>query len=203
MEISESELQRLQSFRRAAEQVRDASIIAQGQSIKIGTAPGEPGYVDIFVKLLESEPFRSLALAVRLVYMQKEPASFYSICNLLSREGEADLLDKVSDVRRRFSDGLRASENSFHLDDGLDPAYFSAQEVFEHWLYGIAFHQDPARQNAVERLAAWGPHFTWRVQSVALQLAGRILDLDDLVADLLAEDRLPRIVPSVPGGGAT
>lgn len=157
----------------------------------------------MFVGLLGSEPFRSLALAVRLVYMNNEPASFYRVCNILSREGDDEVRGAVADIRRRFQDALRGSENAFHPGDGQEPARFSAEEVFETWLYGIAFHQDPSRQPAVDRLVAWGPHFTWRVQAVALQLAGRTLDLDDVVAGFLGEDRLPRILPGGRASSAT
>lgn len=196
MALSEVERQQLASFRLAAGQVREASIISQGQSIQIRAAPGEPGQVDIFVRLLEDEPFRSLALAIRLVYMKNEPAFFYYICNLVAREDANAIRGRVAEVRRRYDDALKASENALHLDDGLEPEAFSAEEIFEHWLYGIVFHQDEKRRHAVERLASTGAHFTWRVQAIALQLAGRILDLDDIVADFLGEEQLPRITPT-------
>ena len=70
---------------------------------------------------------------------------------------------------------------------------FTAQEVFEHWLYGIAFHQDADRQASVALLASEGARFQWSVQSTGLHLAGRILDLDDVIADFLGQPRLPRI----------
>lgn len=203
MAIAEQELERLRSFRRAARQVRDASIIAQGRTIEIHTAPGDPGYVGIFVKLLEDEPFRSLAVAVRLVYMNNEPSSFLRICNTLHKHGGREYREPVADIRRRFKDTLRASENGFHPDDGLEPDHYTAEEVFETWLHGVVFHQDESRRVHVDRLLAWGPHFTWRVQSMALQLAGRTLDLDDVVADFLGEPRLPRIVASASDPSAT
>jgi hypothetical protein len=68
-----------------------------------------------------------------------------------------------------------------------------AKDVFESWLYGIAFHQDADRQADVNRLASTGAMFLWSVQASALQIAGRILDLDDVVADFLGQARLPRI----------
>jgi hypothetical protein len=42
-------------------------------------------------------------------------------------------------------------------------------------------------------LESAGALFHWSVQSTALQLAGRILDLDDLVAVVLDQPPLPRI----------
>lgn len=191
--LSESERWKLESFRRAAKQVRDASIIAQGQSIKLHTTPGEAGYVDVFVELLASEPFRSLALATRLVYQEKEPANFFSVCKVLGRYAAGDLSARVEVVRTQFKAALRSSENDIRIGDGLDPDVLMAKEVFESWLYGVAFHQDAGRQVTVSRLATTGAMFPWSVQSTALQIAGRILDLDDVVADFLSQPRLPRI----------
>jgi hypothetical protein len=191
--LSDPERWKLESFRRAAKQVRDASIIAQGQSIKLHTAPGEAGYVDVFVELLASEQFRSLALAVRLVYQEKEPAHFFSVCKVIERYAPTNLSARVEVIRTQYKAALRASENDIRIGDGRDPDVLMAKDVFESWLYGIAFHQDADRQADVNRLASTGAMFLWSVQATALQIAGRILDLDDVVADFLGETRLPRI----------
>jgi hypothetical protein len=191
--LLDSEKWKLESFRRAAKQVRDASIIVQGQSIRIHTAPGEAGYVDVFVELLASEPFRSLAVAIRLVYQVREPANFFSVCKVLGHYALADLCARVDILRTQYKAALRASENDIRIGDGLDPDVFVAKDVFESWLYGVAFHQDADRQTTVNRLASTGAMFSWSVQATALQVAGRILDLDDVVADFLGEPRLPRI----------
>lgn len=69
------DIDRLQAFRRAAAQVRKASIIDKGQTITIGAERDSSGALQPFQTVLESEPFRSLAMSIRLVYLQKEPAS--------------------------------------------------------------------------------------------------------------------------------
>jgi hypothetical protein len=107
--LSESERWKLESFRRAAKQVREASIIARGQSINLHSAPGEADYVHFFVELLATEPFRSLALAIRLVYQEKEPANFLSICKVVGRHAPMDLSARVEVVRTQFKEALRAS----------------------------------------------------------------------------------------------
>jgi hypothetical protein len=191
--LSDPERWKLESFRRAAKEVRAASIIAQGQSIKLHTAPGEAGYVDVFVELLASEQFRSLALAVRLVYQEKEPAHFSSVCKVVERYAPKSLGARVEVIRTQYKAALRAAENDIRVGDGLDPDVVIAKEVFESWLYGMAFHQDANRQADVNRLASTGAMFLWSVQAIALQIAGRILDLDDIVADFLGEAKLPRI----------
>jgi hypothetical protein len=191
--LTDRERFQLSSFRTAARQVRDSSIIDKGHTIELVTRPGEPGYVDVFIKLLGAEPFRSLAMAIRLVYMQGEPANFLSVCNVLHRHGDEATRTRVAELRTQYQDALRDPQDGITLDDGLAPATFDAQQVFECWLYGIAFHQDPDRQDSVRRLGEAGFEFSKSFQSTALQLAGRILDLDDVVADFLGETRIARI----------
>jgi hypothetical protein len=191
--LTTEEREQFDSFRRAASQVREASIIAEGQEIKLHVRPGDPGYMDVFVQLLHNEAFRSLALALRLVYQQGEPAYFYSVCNLLYREAPAAMKDQVAILRAQFGAALRDSSGQVLAGDPPNATTFTAQEVFEHWLYGIVFHQDTDRQVAVRLLESEGARFQWSVQSTGLQLAGRILDLDDVIADFLGQPRLPRI----------
>jgi hypothetical protein len=194
MTLTPEDRQRLDAFRRAASQVRNASIIAQRQDITIHSRPGDPGYVDVFVQLLHNEAFRSLALALRLVYQQGEPAHFYSVCNILYREVDSTpVKDRVATLRAQYGDALRDPAGQVLAGDPPNLSTFTTEEVFEHWLYGIAFHQDPDRQASVALLESEGAHFQWSVQATGLQLAGRTLDLDDVVADFLGQPRLPRI----------
>jgi hypothetical protein len=191
--FSDDERIRLDAFRRAAAQVREASIIAEGHTITLAARPGDLGFVDIYIKLLADEPFRSLALSIRLAYAQGEPAHFFSVCNIVSRQGDDVAKARVDAVRAQYRAALRSDENRIVVGDGSNMAVFTAQQVFEHWLYGIAFHQDPERQEPVRLLASLGVDFSWSVQTTALQLAGRILDLDDVVADALRQPRLERL----------
>lgn len=193
MVLSDRERAQLASFRNVAKQVRDASIIAEGHTIEVVSRYGDPGYVDIFVSLLKEEPFRSLALAIRLAYMQGEPAHFYSIANILARHGNNTIAAQVAELRRQYKDALHSKDNQIVVGDGSNMAVFTAQGVFETWLYGIAFHQDEDRQDAVRILISTGYEFQMSVQLTALQLAGRIMDLDDLAADFLNEPRLERL----------
>lgn len=190
--LSDSERWQLAGFRRAAAQVRDASIIAQNRRIELHTTPGEPGYADIYVQLLGNEPFRSLALAVRLVYQQQEPSNFLSVCNVLVRYGSQEMRDRVASVRREYRSTLEDPSGSVTIGDGSEPAAYSAHEVFDNWLYGVAFHQDQHRQTAVRRLASTGVYFLWSVQQTAIDLAARVLELDDVIADFLGEPRATR-----------
>ena len=152
----------------------------------------------VYVQLLANEAFRSLAIAIRLVYQKKEPANFYSVWNILARKAPSDVAERVSTLRRRYGEILSDSAGDVGIDDGQNPGALKASEVFEHWLYGMTFHQDEDRQAAVRRLASAGARFYWSVQASVLQMAGRVLDLDDVIAELLGETRLPRIGDSAP-----
>lgn len=190
--LSRSEQWQLTAFRRVARQVRDASIIARGEAIRLRTVPSDPGYVNVFVELLNGEAFRSLALSIRLAYQKGEPSNFLSVCNALGRLWP-DSRDRVGELRRRYLAALRDEKNAVRLPDGSEPATYTAEQVFEAWLYGVAFHQDVERQETVARLEAEGAMFLWSVQATSLQLAGRIMDLDDVIADVTEQERLPRL----------
>ena len=77
----------------------------------------------------------------------------------------------------------------------LHRSTYTFSELLDIWMNGWAFHQDyPAEAETYDRLKAAVPDWFWfGVQSAVLPLTGVILDLDDLVADLLGKDRVPRI----------
>jgi len=191
--LTDNDRQRLASFRAAAGQVRDASIIAQGQVITIEGRHDGSGQIQAVVTLLGNEAFRSLALAERLAYQQGEPAHFMTVANIVAREGNSEVRDRIAGLREDYKGALRNPAGAIVVHTEQSHDIFTAQQIFEHWMYGIAFHQDADRQASVQLLASTGPAFPLSVQSTGLLIAGRILDLDDAVADLLGEPRLPRI----------
>ena len=193
MALTEDERQRLGSFRSAAREVRDASIIAQGQVLAIEGRYNDNGEIEAVIDLLGNEAFRSLAMAVRLAYQQGEPAHFFTICNILSREGTPEIRARAAALREAYHAALRNPAGAIVVETGQSRDIFTSQQIFEHWLYGIAFHQDTDRQSSIRLLAGTGRAFPFSVQSTGLLIAGRILDLDDVIADFLGEPRLPRI----------
>lgn len=59
---------------------------------------------------------------------------------------------------------------------------------------GIQFHSNVEKRNRYEsHNSTLAPVIDWVVQGIAFRMAGRILDLDDLVADFLDEAKLARI----------
>jgi hypothetical protein len=129
--------------------------------------------------------------------MQGEPAHFFSICNLVYRHVENSVKQRVAGLRAAYRNALSDPDNGIVIHDGVTPTTFSAEDVFKVWLYGITFHQEPELQESVQRLGKTGIEFSRSFQSTALQLAGRVLDLDDIVADFVGEPRVPRIGPGM------
>jgi hypothetical protein len=65
-------------------------------------------------------------------------------------------------------------------------------------MYGEVFHQDGDKKKLLQLLRQH-PMFQFNLQSTVMLLCGRVLDLDDMVADLLGEPRVPRITAGAKG----
>jgi len=198
-EPSPQDREHLTVFRAAAAQVREASVIDRGKQITVTGKVVAPGDVRITAELLESEPFRSLALSIRLVYQNDELSNFGRVCNILDR-----LLDEKAKyvVRHLRADYNRAlnRHNAFNSVFLLrNPAAYSPRDFFETWLYHGVFHTDVSRKADYDALSQLGDVFPYIVQGVVLHLAGRVLDLDDVIADALEQPRVPRL-SAVPAG---
>ena len=193
MQPNGQDRQHLAAFRAAAAQVRDASVVNQGKQITITGKIVAPGKVDITAELLEQEPFRSLALSVRLVYQNDEPSNFGHVCGILERVTEDGTTKTVRVLRAEYNKALNR-HNVFHSITLLrHPGAYSPRDFFETWLYHGVFHNDLSRKADYDQLAQLGVVFPYIVQGVVLQLAGRTLDLDDVVADIVREPRIARI----------
>src|SRR2546427_9103164 len=69
----------LSSFRKAAQQVRDASIIAEGHRIEIVSKPGQPGYVDLFRSEEHTSELQSQSNLVCRLLLEKKKKKTYDI----------------------------------------------------------------------------------------------------------------------------
>ena len=200
MTLDANALKCLRDFRTAALQVRNASVIASGATIQMSGSVGPEG-IAIRYRLLAEEPFRSFAISVRLVYMEKEPGSFYRVCNIMHLDAPTETQNRIADCRARFTSILNGKYVQFKLHGPYEGQIVGPKEVFEAWLYGVVFHQDELQQALAEELGKYmdGYAFPYTVNLVGIQLAGVTLDLDDIVADHLGEPRVPRIAPSSAG----
>lgn len=195
--MDEADIRSLHAFRAAALQVRNASVIASGATVGMH-AETTPEGAQMRFQLLSEEPFRSLAISLRLVYMQGEPAHYNYVCNLLYRDGAGEIQRRVADCRARYKSILEGHYVRFNLHGEFEGQVAGPQDVFEAWLYGLVFHQDHKKREIADELGKYmgGFAFPFALNLIALQLAGAILDLDDVIADHLVEERVPRIEPA-------
>ena len=196
--LTTSDKERLQLFRGVASQVRFSSVVDGARRISIDGRIRPSGEMTTSVNLLEEEPFRSLATSVRLAYQPGEPANFYSIANILARIGSDDVRVRVAELRRGYTAALGAAPGAMSVVVDGEVQALSAKDVFETWMYTGVFHQDPDRLPTCQALRTRPDWFLFSVQMTALLLCGRIMDLDDVIADLLGEERMARI-PAAPG----
>jgi len=168
-------------------------VIDQGKTVSIGASVDLDGTVRQTHELLENEPFRSFAMSVRLVYIQGEPANYGHICNILRARLDADLHAHVDLLRQSYNNFINGKNHQFQLHGALEGETVATREIFEAWLYGDSFHQDHHREPVYQELLKFGPTFVFAVNAISLRLAGLILDLDDVIADVLSEPRVERI----------
>ena len=199
-DLASEERTALKAYRRAARQVRDRTAIDEGFIINVNfhTAPGEGGFVyfqGLSFDLVPDENFRALLTAVRLTYMSNEPSHFDRACNILWRHGDEGVRDPVSEVRARWDAVLRTGTEVEVRSEGGASRKLGPKELFDAWLYGEVFHLDKDKEADLAIIKASGELGMYGVQGIALGLAGPILDLDDIIADFLDEEPMPRITP--------
>src|SRR6266571_6895112 len=118
--FSEPERARLETFLDVVHEIEEASIVADGRSLSFrGSARQGDEPVQEF-DLFANEAFRSLAMSVRLAYLNGEPANFGGICNLLYKNGEPELQEAVRDVRAAYNGVLNGNMVQFHLHGDLE-----------------------------------------------------------------------------------
>jgi hypothetical protein len=195
--ISEAERERLGAYRAAAAKIRSRTAVDQSFSVPMhGEADGS-----ITIQLMDAEPFVALLAAVRLVYMDKEPAHFYGVCNILWRRGPQDIKDRAAAVREKYRKTVEGGHSDMRIDGVhltprieiiVDDHKYSAADVLETFMYGEELHRDIDRREDLERLRSTGGFAAGIAHGMLLALAGRIIDLDDVIADFLGEKQLER-----------
>ena len=195
-DMEEWERRSLAAFRAVAREVRESSIVTNGLTIRHWLVQtGDE--VKLGIDLLPAEAFRSLCVSVRKVYMEKEPASFYKVYNIVARYDAGEYRKGAGKVRADYHLILDGQGVEFHIGGKVIPH----EEFFDTWLNAYTFHQDafedPVKTGPYEAFTSLGmsPAVEAVVQKVALQLAGCVIEMDDVIADWLGEERLPRIAP--------
>ena len=187
--FSESDRERLHALLDTVNQIEQASIVANGISLRVQVSAPDNAEATESYQLFDSEPFRSLAISVRLVYMNDEPTNFASICNILYKNGEQNLRDAVSDLRKAYNDFLNGPTVRFALHGEFEGTTVGPRDVFEVWLYGGTFHQNPIKKAMHAELLKYGQHFTLGLHLIVMQIVQFILHLGFTVQTALAEEQ--------------
>lgn len=195
--LRSSDLARLEAFRGVAREVRGASIIEQGLSIKVGFLQRRDGVPvpDDVSGMLPDEQFRSLCVSLRLAYQPRQEAHFFSICGILKKAATPEQWERVKQLHAAWGESTR---DPLGFEMIVDGDRYTSPDLFELWLNGVAFHQDQEKREAFTRLDELGAFAMLGVQITALRLADRIKDLDDIVAEITEQQPLPRINPQPP-----
>jgi len=75
--------ERLDALIDVASQIQDASIVTENQELSFSVKIERSGDVNQSFDVFDHEPFRSLAMSVRLAYQNDEPANFGAVCSAL------------------------------------------------------------------------------------------------------------------------
>ncbi len=187
---------RLAAFREAARQIRHASVIAQGGRVGLARRRISETESELVFKLLDEEPFRSLALSLRLVYQQREPAHFYTVYSLVRQRAPTALHERLDAIRAQYKDALANAAFRFAVVQDGKQVWMAPRVALETWMNAAAFHQDSDKQELFRALSHDPNAFKLTTQITALLLCGCVLQLDDTIADVTGEPQLPRILPS-------
>ncbi len=173
----------LRSFRTTADQVYRFLWPIRGHEFKANLFRAtEPDTAE----LIPEAPFRSLAIAVRLAYMESEKGSFSAICDLLRPLRDPEVITGLARVEKDWADNLTGHRL---IQFQTPEASYNPREVFDTWLYAQALHQDAKRQPAVEHLRGFEPMASVTLQLVVRQLAIAILNLDSVLRNALGVEQ--------------
>ena len=113
-DMEEWERRSLAAFRAVAREVRESSIVTNGLTIRHWLVQtGDE--VKLGIDLLPAEAFRSLCVSVRKVYMEKEPASFYKVHNIVARYDAGEYRKGAGKVRADYHLILDGQGVEFHI----------------------------------------------------------------------------------------
>jgi hypothetical protein len=123
---------------------------------------------------------------VRRTYLKKDPINFLRILNLVKSKSPAEITERTTALEKRYTPIVQELESTSILNDRK----VTHAEMFEAWIDAIVFYDVVEKRN---HYATMVDEMGKAVEGIALHLAERmaerVLELDDLVADLLGEPR--------------
>lgn len=180
IEFTDEEIFRLQAFRRVAARAHPLYVKYRGHKFRVRIlAKGKPDEADLIPE------FEKLAQCLRLIYLENEPAHFFSIYNLIYRRGDDSIRAAAVAIRRTWVEARDGTTRySIHGHD------YDGRRVLDTWMNAVAFHQDPKKEEDRKRLQKLDAVVSAELQLSVLRMLGCVLALDALVAKLLHETPL-------------
>jgi hypothetical protein len=170
----------LHTFRSLAQEVRAGFE-------KMKEASGELRVVHGYLESKDMvEAYRSLCLPVRRAYNESDRISFRKVCAALQLSTEARVVDGLSQAVSRYEKVTADLNSTTTLNDRKLPH----REVFEAWLDASIFGDFAGKDKQYKALL---DECGKAVEGIAVRIteliANRVLELDDVVADALGEER--------------
>jgi hypothetical protein len=178
--LTPSERANFQVFRGVAAEMRAA---AAGSPQRQDGLRMVQGYVETEG---DEQRIRNLCIPVRRTYLKKDPINFLRILNLVKSKSPAEITERTTALEKRYTPIVQELESTSILNDRK----VTHAEMFEAWIDAIVFYDVVEKRN---HYATMVDEMGKAVEGIALHLAERmaerVLELDDLVADLLGEPR--------------
>ncbi|UCG86085.1 MAG: hypothetical protein JSW71_19610 [Gemmatimonadota bacterium] len=170
----------LHTFRSLAQEVRAGFE-------KMKEASGELRVVHGYLESKDMvDAYRSLCLPVRRAYNESDRVSFRKVCVALRQSTVASVLEGVSQAVTRYEKVLVDLNSTTTLND----RQLLHREVFDAWLDASVFGDFAGKDRKYRALL---DECGKAVEGIAVRItelvANQVLELDDLVADALGEER--------------
>lgn len=193
--LSDRERDGLRAFRRVAADTRVALATLAGREHKLRVIDGyieEEGW---------RQSYRLLCVPVRRAFLAQDKASFLSASKVVSRADNEQLLARANVV----TTGYRALLLELDGSSSIGGERVNHGFLFRSWLDAAIFYDHPDKCRPYENLVE---EYGKAIESIAVHLtedmAARIVELDEVVADFLHEPRgvtpSPTPPPPAPSG---
>ena len=183
-ELSEKEIETLNKYRSVALEIRRSSIVENDSTPHLHIEIKENIYDEKFDGL-PREALRSLAVALRQVVLQQEDTNFHKVHNILCKNGD----DKIRQTAAALYGLYRKILEGIEIEVTIGNQKIRHEEILNVWLYGYLIHQDSDKKEQLKRLSQLGAVVNWVLEKVIIQLTDCVLQLDDIVADILGQER--------------
>lgn len=147
--LTDDEHRRITVFKRRATQLAQVPLIKAGHAKISAKIRGEEGKgVSIHVTLPPENDLRTLYLAFRFFYLQREPANFLRIVNILRRQTkDPDTINYFEGLKKQWNGSLRKQIEIVAGRRKLTPSL-----LIDLWFNAYYFHSNENKELELNRL---------------------------------------------------